>query len=241
MFDAPEQKMIVQQAMQSGLPMPPGANAQEMQEMMTRPTWSEVNALLKDQALRQFRIDVETDSTIEPNETEEKQARVEFVTAIGQLLGSSLPFLQSAPQMAPLVGESVKFLARGFRVGREMEDVIETVFEQLQKNPPQVPGKPGQAGDPNAHAVAQTDLQATQIKAQSEGMKAQTAAQTAQITAQAAAIKAQADVQIAQIKAQSDAMTARLHQGDQQLQHNDQQLRLVALNRDPNPQAVSNG
>lgn len=223
MFDAPEQKMIVQQAMQSGLPMPPGANANEMQEMMTRPTWSEVNALLKDQALRQFRIDVETDSTIEPNETEEKQARVEFVTAIGQLLGASLPFLQSAPQMSPLVGESVKFLARGFRVGREMEDVIEGVFEQLQRNPPQVPGKPGQAGDPQAHAVAQTDMQAEQIKAQAEAMKAQSA------------------VQVAQIKAQSDQQMLASKSVDQQLQHADQQLRLVALNRDPNPQAVSNG
>ncbi len=236
MFDTQQQKQAVQQAAQSGLPPPPGANVQELQMMLGRPTWEEVNALLKDTSQRLFRVDVETDSTIEPDQQEEKAARVEFVGAMSQLFAGALPFLQSAPQMAPVVGQTAMFLARGFRVGREMEDVLEKTFDQLLQNPPQIPAKPGeqQANDPQA-------AQVQQMKTQAEGQKAQAGIQTAQLSAQAAAIKAQADVQIANIKAQSDAQMAQLQVRDQQLEHNDQQLRLVALNKDPKPQAVSNG
>ena len=170
--------------------------------MMRRPTWEEVNGLLKNRAMRGFRVDVETDSTIEPDETEEKTARVEFATTIGQLLGASLPFLQSAPQMAPLVAQTVMFVARGFRVGREMEDVIETVFEQIAQNPPKELGQKGPQSDP---ATAQAEAQTEQIKQQGTQ-------QTEQIKAQAAAMKAQADVQVAQIKAQAEQMRIPLEQ-----------------------------
>ena len=228
LLDSQEQKQQIQASqqpmpapppmpgMQPQQPPPPPPIPPEVQQMMQRPTWEEVNGLLKNAALRGFRVDVETDSTIEPNEQEDKAARVEFITAIGQLMASSLPFLQSAPQAAPLVAESVKFLARGFRVGREMEDVIEGVFEQLAQNPPKELGQKAEGSDPMAGQVAQTELQQEQIKTTGA-------------------------LQLQQMKMQEAQQRMPLEQAQLQLEQQDQQLRLVALQRDPNPQAVSNG
>jgi hypothetical protein len=39
--------------------------------------------LLRDERTRGFRIEIETDSTVEPDEQAEKQRRVEFLEAVG--------------------------------------------------------------------------------------------------------------------------------------------------------------
>lgn len=217
LFDTARQKMAVQQAMQAGLPPPPGANVLELQSMLQRPTWEEVNGLLKNQAVLGFRVDVETDSTIEPDETEEKNSRIEFVTAMSSFIAQASQLIQTYPQAAPLAGQTALFLARGFRVGREMEDVIEKTFEQLMQAPPRPPpGEAAPAGDPNAVQVAQ-------IEQQTEMIKQQGAQQTAQL----------------KLVAQQQEMPIK--QAELQLEQGDQMLRAQALQRDPNPQAVSNG
>ena len=103
--------------------------------------------LLANDDMRGYRIEVETDSTIQPDEDAEKQRRTEFVTAIGGLLQQAVPLLGAAPELAPLVGETILFTARGFRAGRQLEDVIEQAFkavqDRLSQPPPQQP-------DPNA-------------------------------------------------------------------------------------------
>lgn len=192
--------------------------------MVQRPTWEEVDRLLKNTAQRSFQVDVETDSTIEPNQQEEKLARVEFITAFGQYIAAVQPLLTASPQSAPMVGQIGLYLVRGFRAGREVEDTIEQYFETLAQSPPKELGQKPQAGaGPADTEVAKTDQQTAQIKAQAEALKAQTA------------------VQVAQIKAQADAQRIPIEQAQQQLEARDQNIRVLALQRDPNPQAVSNG
>ncbi|NKL57259.1 hypothetical protein [Rhizobium leguminosarum] len=54
--------------------MPP-----QLEQMMQQPTIDEVVQLLRNDSIRGFQIDIETDSTIEPDEDAEKQRRMEFV------------------------------------------------------------------------------------------------------------------------------------------------------------------
>jgi hypothetical protein len=102
-------------------------------------------ALLKDERLRGFRIDIETDSTIQPDENAEKQRRTEFVQAVGALLQQAIPAVQVAPELAPLIGEMLTFTVRGFRAGRNLEDQVEQTMEavmqrlQQQQQGPQNP------------------------------------------------------------------------------------------------------
>lgn len=235
MFDTVAQKQAVQRALQppapqqppmpgmppqpapAPLPLPPGANQAELQMMLGRPTWEEVDALLKNTAQRSFRVDVETDSTIEPDQQEEKQARVEFAQTIGAMLSASLPFAQSAPQILPVIAQSILFVARGFRVGREMEDTLERAFDALQQNPPKELGqKPEAQTDPGAVQVASIGLQQEQVKQQGA-------------------------LQLQQMKLQEAAAQMPLEQARLQLEQQAQVLQFQALQRDPDPQAVSNG
>lgn len=235
LFDTVQQKQAVQRALQppapqqpampgmppqqapAPLPLPPGVDPQEMQQMMQRPTWEEVDKLLKNTAQRSFQVDVETDSTIEPNQQEEKLARVEFITAFGQYIAAVQPLLTASPQSAPMVGQIGLYLVRGFRAGREVEDTIEQYFETLAQSPPKELGqKPDAQTDPGAVQVAQLGVQQETIKQQGAA-------------------------QVQQLKLVGQQQEAPIRQAELQLQAGDQQLRAAALQRDPNPQAVSNG
>jgi hypothetical protein len=146
-------------------PMPP-----ELEEMLQRPSWEDVDQLLKNEAMRSFRIEIETDSTVEPNDTEQKQSAVEFLTAIGTYLANSLPVVQAAPQMIAPIMEGLKWVTRKFRVGREMEEVIDKAADQIleaARNP-----QPAQA-DPAEAAKAQAQEQSNQLEQQRLQLDAQ--------------------------------------------------------------------
>ena len=99
--------------------------------------------LLRDDHLRCFRIDIETDSTIYPDENQEKQARNEFLTAVAQFFQQAAPMVQAVPSSLPLVGELLSFVVRGYRVARELEGSIDQTIaammqeiQQQQSQPP---------------------------------------------------------------------------------------------------------
>jgi len=95
-------------------------------------------ALLKSQPIRSFRIEVNSDSMVELDVEQEKQARVEFLGAVGGFLNSALPVAQAAPAMLPLIGEMLRFGVRGFRVSREIEAAFDNAMKEAQ-NAPMVP------------------------------------------------------------------------------------------------------
>jgi hypothetical protein len=100
--------------------------------------------LLRDERLRCFRIDIETDSTIQPDENAEKQRRTEFVTAIGGFMKEAVPLASAAPPLIPMIAETLLFTVRGFRAGRELEDTIEQAAASMQ----QMAAQAQQAGPP---------------------------------------------------------------------------------------------
>lgn len=156
------------QAQATGQPAPP--LPPELEEMLQRPSWEDVDQLLKNDAMRSFRIEIETDSTVEPNDTEQKQSAVEFLTAIGTYLANSLPVVQSAPQMISVVMEGLKWVTRKFRVGREMEEVIDKAADQIleaARNPQPAQADPAEAAKAKAQEDKnQIEQQRLQIDAQ---------------------------------------------------------------------------
>jgi hypothetical protein len=183
-----------QQAQQTGQPAPPMPAPfkppPEMLQQLGDPTWEDVTGLLRDNVLRTFRLDIESDSTIEPNDQDEKERSIEFLEAVGSYVSKSIPAIQLMPAMAPVIAQGLLFLVRRFRVGREMEDVIQQAMDQLQstggqgapqqqKPPPgpnpQVEAMKGQAALIGAHAKM-SDAQTNQFRAQTDRMEAQAGA-----------------------------------------------------------------
>jgi hypothetical protein len=188
-----QQQQAAQMAQQGGQqpppqpPIPPEAQALlQKAKLLDQPSWEDAMAVLRNPELRAFRIDIETDSTVEPNDQEEKQRRIEFVQAVGKYLAESLPVVQAAPQMLPVIVEGLKFLVRGFRVGREMEDIIDRAADELQaaaqqaaSQPPQPP--PMSPADQAKAQAARTTAQANVIRAQAHQQQAQNDAQGNQV------------------------------------------------------------
>lgn len=242
---AAQQARAAQQAQAMGQPPPPPVQPPAgVADMLNKPTWQEVEGLLRDNALRAFRIEVETDSTIEPNDQEEKQRRIEFVTAIGDYVAKALPAIQLAPAMLPVIVEGLKFLVRGFRVGREMEDVIDRALDQLQAGggmqPPQQQGKQGNPQVDAAKAqAASTSAQADVMNAQTRQFQAQTERGAAMTDAQIR----QAEVAAEERRTAADRAT-ELHMHGEGLKADMQQAvvhgverRLVREMNGPSPRA----
>lgn len=199
-----------------GPPMPAGPT-EEQQAILESPTWEEVIALLRDNAARNYRIDVETDSTIEPDDAEQKASAIEFTTALGAFIMQWGPQVQANPALAPLAAEVLKFTVRKFRAGRELEAIIDQTMEKIMAAGPP-PGEQPEAPDQTPVIVQQMKNQAEAAKQASEDQRAQ--------------LQAQLDQMQMQLDAQAEAGKLEIARGDQQ-------IKLVVANRDPEPQSVA--
>jgi hypothetical protein len=210
------------------LPPPPGRAL----AMLQAPTWTEVCALLRDNTLRSFRIDVETDSTIEPDDADEKQRRIEFLEAVGGYVSKSIPAIQLMPQMLPVIAQGLLFLVRGFRVGREMEETIETALEQLQQTAGQTQ-PPAEAPKGPSPAAEMARAQAAGVSAQARLMDAGTRrfeATTHRLSAQADAGNDQAKIAAEDSRTAADR-ALQLHLQGQDLRADLQKAVLEGIQR----------
>lgn len=136
------QQMAAQQPPpQPGQPPPqPPPIPEEMQELLANPTWEDVFALLRDDALLCFRVDIETDSTIKMDEDSERDARVQMLTAVGGFLQQAAAIPE--PVLRPMLMQLLMFGVRGFKVGKELESTFEVALKKMedaasQPQPPQ--------------------------------------------------------------------------------------------------------
>lgn len=184
------QQQAAQRAQQMGQPAPPPQQPQippEVQKMMEQPTIDEVVQLLRNDSVRGFRIDIETDSTIEPDEDAEKQRRMEFVQMVGGFMQQAGAIAQQTPMLVPVMVETLLFAARGFRAGRQLENTLEQVGAQLSQSAT----APKEPPEPTPDELIK--LKTTQVKAQSEETKAKLGVATAQIEHQTVVEQARAD------------------------------------------------
>lgn len=121
--------------------------------------------LLRDDAVRGFRVEIETDSTIAVDEQGDKAAATDFLRAMGEYLAASLPVAQQAPELLGMLGEGAMFLSRRFRAGRQLETSIEAGFKALEQRAAQMAQNP--QPDP-MQAKAEAEIQAIGAKTEAE-------------------------------------------------------------------------
>ncbi|WP_026158632.1 hypothetical protein [Rhizobium leguminosarum] len=184
------QQQAAMRAQQMGQPAPPPQPPQlppEMQKMMEQPTIDEVVQLLRNDSVRGFRIDIETDSTIEPDEDAEKQRRMEFVQMVGGFMQQAGAIAQQTPMLVPVMVETLLFAARGFRAGRQLENTLEQVGAQLSQSAT-APRPP-----PEPTPEQMINLKTAQVKAGAEETKAKLSVAQAQIEHQTTMEQARSD------------------------------------------------
>lgn len=119
---------------------------QQVKELQDTVTIEKVVGLLRQQRIRPFVLEIETDSTIQVDENAEKQRRTEFLAALSGTIQQLTPLVQAQPAAGPFAAEMIKFAVAPFRAGRAMTAVIEeftgTIRQQAQQaaqNPQQSP------------------------------------------------------------------------------------------------------
>jgi hypothetical protein len=119
--------------------------APELQQM-----FPEALQALRDDKMREYKIDIETDSMVAMDEDAEAQRRNQALEAFSMFIDKAMAGIQQMPSIAPLFKEMLMFHVRTFRGGRQLEFSIEqamdsVVQQAMQPPPPQEPPPP----DPN--------------------------------------------------------------------------------------------
>lgn len=184
-------------------PPPPPEETPEQKQQRKLTMIMEAIALLRQDKLRGFRIDIETDSTVQGDAEQEKASRIEFLKGVTEFIKMSAEVVPLAPASAPLFAKMLQFGVRGFRVGRDLESAIEDFCEKAEADAKAAAANP--RPDPEM-MKAQSEIERQKIE--NEGEQANNAANQ-QIQMMDVRMK-EMDIQIAQIKANAEVEKNRL-------------------------------
>jgi hypothetical protein len=123
-------------------------------------------ALLKDEPAKNFRIEVTSDSMIYQDEQQEKQDRVEFLSAVSQFMQTALPVATQSPELTPLLMEMLKFGVTAFKAGKGMEGLIDETADRFRQQAKAAEGQP-KPPTPEMEKL-QMQIQADQQKLQAQ-------------------------------------------------------------------------
>lgn len=154
------------------------------------PSIEEVMAVLQSDAMRQFRVDIETSSTVAASIESDMSGLREVLTGLIEFWNGS----GAAVQAGALPIEAVKAISlevvRRSRMGLSVEDAIDQIkAPQPQAQPAEAQGAQPPQPDPSIQIKAQAEMQIAQMRV------AQAEAET-----QAAIAKAQAEAEIVQLR-----------------------------------------
>lgn len=130
--------------------------------------FSQALTLLKNDLSRGFKIDIETNSTLDAEATEDKTDIAELLNAIAQFLNGVSPLVEKKLMPMEAAKSMLLDIARRFKVGSEFEEALSMIGD------PAHGAAEGGEGDPAKEAEkvkAQTTLQVTQMKAQADMAK----------------------------------------------------------------------
>ncbi len=168
-FPTAEQKALAQAQLQQ-MAAAAAANGQPPQPpdpkvlaLLQQPSWEDIIGLMRSPAMRQFRIDVETDSTVAMMLQSDMLGLAQVLKAITETVTGMAPLVISQALPIDAAKEVVMAVIRRARMGTAVEDA----FDKMQAPQPQPnTAEAGRAQAAQANAAA--TVQKAQIEAQSD-------------------------------------------------------------------------
>ena len=156
--------------------------------------------------LYEYRIAVNPDSMSLPDMAALKQERFEFLTSLAQFFQMAQPIVSMMPQAMPFMLEIASWTLASIKGGSEMQGVFDQAASQLKQQLAIKMSQPPQPPPPDPK------LQAAQVKAQAEQVKAHADVQGTALDAQAKVVQHQMDMQKMQAE---HAMTMQRQEAQQ--------------------------
>ena len=186
---------------------------QVLQVIAAMPVAPEQTQFMRDDALMSFRVDIETDSTIQADTQRTQQNVGQFVQGFGSFMQAMAPAVEAGFMPMDVAADMLKSFARVFKLGRQAEDALERLGDQAQEQAQQPKPDPEMA---KAEAEIGRKNKEAELKAAVEQHKLQLAEQKAAADLQIAELKMQLQRQEAAMKAASKqqelSMQAEAHQ-----------------------------
>jgi len=143
---------------------------QNLQQMTGVQISQGIQELMQSPVDANYRVNVESDSTIRADLTRQKQEMQEFMTGTAGFFSAVGPLVQQAPEAAEPMAEVYAAAARMFRLGKQAEDALDRFVDMAKgaaKNPP-----------PNPEAERnKMEMEAKQLEMQFRQQEAQSKAQ----------------------------------------------------------------
>lgn len=206
---------IMQQTTQQGAPLEEvQKNMQEIDQQVDTlnkkiaiPTWEEILGMLQNDMMRQYKIDIETNSTIEIEASEDKQEVAEFMNAFAQFMNGIAPLVESGQMDYEVAKSMMLAITRKYRFGEEVEDKLANMQAPPEKSDPKADAE---------QAKLQMDQQRLQLDMQAKQQEMELKKQSAML-----------DMQVKQAKAQQDEQNSAREAERSQAEHNLKMLELA--------------
>jgi hypothetical protein len=147
------------------LPPEVAQKAQYLQEQLKLPSWEDVMGVLKSDMQREYRVDVETDSTVAETLQQDMEGLREVIGGLVEFWQGAGPAVQAGALSIDAVKSISLVIARRARMGLEVEDALEEGFKQ----PPPQPAE----GDDGKAAAAAEKLKLAEQQAVEKGKRAE--------------------------------------------------------------------
>lgn len=168
----------------------------------------EVEQILRNEMLRSYRIDIETDSTIRADVARSQEQMANFLQGTAQYASAMAPVLQLAPGATAPIVEIYAAFARNFKLGKSAEDALDKLSQAANQPQPEKPDPEQQ----KMQAQMQMEQSKMQMQQASEQAKAQRETEKQQADLQFMGAKAQLDMQIKQMDMQIKQLDLQVKQ-----------------------------
>jgi len=188
------QMQAQQMQMQGQQPAPPPQPDPQMLERLEQPTWEQIQQVARDDLMREFKVDIETDSTVAANDAEQQQNITELLTGITSFLSGIGPAVESGAVPMETAKSLLMAAVRRFKLGTEVETAVDKIGDQPIQNPEQQTGESGEA----EMAKQQAEMARLQSEQQAEMAKQKMELELAQSKHQMEMQKLEREAQIDQ-------------------------------------------
>lgn len=191
-----QSQAMQQKAQQTGQPpQPPPPQMQqqlaEYQKIAGMPSWEDILKALKDDYQRSYRIDIETNSTLDVEATEDKKLIAEFMNAMGQLMNGVMPMVKEKIMPFNAMKSMFSEIAQRFRFGRNVQEEIDAMQEPKGPNPEEMQKKMEESQKQIQQAQQKIQSEQQQVEQAKESLLAQSKQMNDKLTQQAAKLQQQ--------------------------------------------------
>lgn len=129
----------------------------EIQQALAAPTWEQIMSVMRNDVLLHYKVDIETNSTIDAEAAQDKQDIAELLNAVSQFLNGVAPLVETGVLPMEVAKNMLLVVSRRFNFGSQLEDALNAM------QPPK----------PQSDPAAEAKTQAAQAQAALDKQKAE--------------------------------------------------------------------